>query len=405
CNLVFEFKFPDVGEGLTEGDIVKWLVKEGDKVKKDQPLTEVETAKAVVEIPCPREGTILKLHYKVGETVKVGAILVTLDEGSSGAVSGASSSKQTTQQASSSQTSSPPKEPESLADKFGGVIGLIESADDTKPKEPVKTIHIERKNQTTLFNKSSSSEIAKPTLEAPKVVMTSDGKTLHIPLSTIRRTIAQHLSQSWNTIPHVMHLDEADITELSEVKKKEQKIAEEAGIKLTYLPFIVKACLAALQLNPYFNASLDQAKGVVVVKNYYNIGIAVDAPQGLLVPVIKNADQKSIMQLADEISNLAKKAREKKLTPEDMTGGTFTITNIGSVGGLCATPIINMPEAAILGLYRILDKPLAIDGKVAIRKVLPLTISFDHRIIDGAKAAKFMNDIKEHLEDPARLLV
>ena len=207
------------------------------------------------------------------------------------------------------------------------------------------------------------------------------------------------------TAPHVVSMDEADVTELVKLREKEKKMAEEKGIKLTYLAFIVKAVTVALKQHPYLNASLDQKKNEIVLKRYYNIGIAVDTPEGLMVPVIKDADRKSIMELAQVSEKLADEARTRKIKLPDLKGNTFTITNIGSIGGIFSTPIINPPDVAILGIHRIRDMAVVIDGEIKIRKILPIVLSFDHRVLDGAQAARFMNTLIEHLKDPDLLLL
>ena len=207
------------------------------------------------------------------------------------------------------------------------------------------------------------------------------------------------------TAPHVVSMDEADVTELVSLREKEKKTAQEKGVKLTYLAFIIKAAAVALKHHPYLNASLDPQKNEIVLKYYYNIGIAVDTPEGLMVPVVKNADQKSIMDIAKETERLSEEARSRKIKLADLKGNTFTITNIGSIGGIFSTPIINPPDVAILGVHRIRDMPVVIDGEVKIRKILPLVLSFDHRVLDGAQAARFMNTLIEHLKDPDLLLL
>ena len=226
-----------------------------------------------------------------------------------------------------------------------------------------------------------------------------------IPIKGIRKTIGERMVLSLFTAPHVVSMDEADVTELVKLREKEKKLAEEKGIKLTYLAFIVKAVTVALKQHPYLNASLDPKKNEIVLKRYYNIGIAVDTPEGLMVPVIKDADRKSIMELARVSEKLADEARTRKIKLPDLKGNTFTITNIGSIGGIFSTPIINPPDVAILGIHRIRDMPVVIDGEIKIRKILPIVLSFDHRVLDGAQAARFMNTLIEHLKDPDLLLL
>lgn len=227
-----------------------------------------------------------------------------------------------------------------------------------------------------------------------------------LPYDGVRKAVGDHMVKSMFTIPHVTHTDLADVTELWDIREKQKKAAEKDGIKLTFLPFFIKAVIAALIKHPTVNSTLDEEAGQILLKKYYNIGIAVDTEHGLMVPVIKGADKKSILDLAKEIVELADKAHNKKLNPMDMKGGSFTITNIGSArSGWFATPVINYPESAILGTGMIQDMVVPIDGKPAIRKMLPLSVSFDHRVFDGAEAALFTRTVKEHLEDPGLLLV
>jgi pyruvate dehydrogenase E2 component (dihydrolipoamide acetyltransferase) len=244
-----------------------------------------------------------------------------------------------------------------------------------------------------------------PEVTQPEAAPETKALEERIPIKGIRKTIGERMVKSLFSAPHVVSMDEADVTELVSLREKEKKRAEEKGVKLTYLAFIVKAATVALKQHPYLNASLDPQKNEIVLKHYYNIGIAVDTPEGLMVPVIKNADQKSIMELAKETEELAEEARSRKIKLSDLKGNTFTITNIGSIGGLFSTPIINPPDVAILGVHRIRDMPVVINGEVKIRKILPLVLSFDHRVLDGAQAARFMNTLIEHLKDPDLLLL
>jgi len=249
-------------------------------------------------------------------------------------------------------------------------------------------------------------KITKP-VTTPQVVKKYDmyGYIEHVQLKGIRKATAKRMSEAVRTAAHVTHMDSADVTDLVGIREREKIDAEKEGIKLTYMPYIIKAVISALKMHPYLNASMDDEHEEIILKKYYNIGVAVDIGDGLIVPVIKGADKKSIMELAKEIFELAKKAEERKLDMADLKGGTFTITNIGALGGIYATPIINHPEAAILATGRIRDMAVVKDGKVVSRKILPLSLSFDHRILDGAEAAMFMNDVIKRLEDPEILLV
>lgn len=404
---MLEFKFPDVGEGITEGELVKWLVKEGAPIKQDQAIAQIETDKAIVDIPSPIGGRILKLHYKEGDSVKVGSVLVTIGE-----------------------------EGESVTErKSVGVMGELEEAKEEisvreprkkgidHPKTEVKATpavrRLAKEHNVDLSNIRGSGkdnrilaedieEIAgeePPEKVALKAVKKYDiyGYVERIPLKGVRKTIARNMMNAFNSVAPVTAMDEIDITKLAEIREKEKKIAGEKNIKLTYLPFIIKAIIAGLKAHPYLNSTLENDE--IILKKYYNLGIAVDTENGLIVPVVKGADKKSILEIAKEIPELAGKARNRTVDIADLKGGTFTITNYGSIGTIFGTPIINYPEAAILGIGQIQDKPLAINNKVEIRKVLPLSLTFDHRILDGAEAARFMNTLKRHLEDPDLLLI
>src|SRR3989344_3496077 len=415
--MVFEFKFPDVGEGITEGEIVKWFVKEGEKVKQDQVIGEIETDKAIVQIPSPKAGVILKIHIKEGGTVKVGETLVTIGE--------------------AGEKVEVKKEEKS---KSVGVMGILEEAKEDieiPVKKESKIEKVERVlatpgvrslakslnvNLADIKGSGSDGRITKEDLEKAarpnqevtknevsgiKVTKKYDmfGYVDRIQLKGIRKATAKLMDESHIKAAHVMHSDLIDITHLYEIREKEKVKAAKKNIKLTYLPFIIKAVIDSLKEHPYLNSSFDEVNNEIILKKYYNIGIAVDTEDGLLVPVIKVADSKKILDLAKEIEELAEKARTRKIDLMDLRGGTFTITNVGSIGGLYFVPIINYPEAAILGLGRIHDAPLIVNGKIEIRKVLPISISFDHRILDGAEAARFANKIKELLEDPDEFIV
>lgn len=433
--MAYNFKFPDVGEGIHEGTIVKWRVKEGDDVKADQIIAEIETDKAVVEIPSPKTGTILKLYGSEGQKINVGDILATIGEREEQAIA-------------FEKKAEIPKEPQ----RGVGVVGQLEEAAEetptTKPTVPARTeitavkptaLSLEALPRIRMLAKElgvdlttvtgtgpggriteedlktassarlsmkkeeiaapATSEVTKPA--GIKIQKKHDfyGPIRHIPYTGIRRTVGEHMVQSFYTAVHVTHHDTADVTELWKLREKEKKNAEKEGIKLTFMPFIIKAAIAGLKAFPIVSSSLDEKNEDIIVKNYYNIGIAVATEEGLIVPVVKVADQKSIFQLAKEIQELAEKARTRKINLGELKGGTFTITNYGSIGGTHATPIINYPEAAILGIGKIKDTPVAIGKKVAIRKIMGISVTFDHRIFDGAIAAQFANRVIEYLEN------
>jgi pyruvate dehydrogenase E2 component (dihydrolipoamide acetyltransferase) len=414
----FEFKFPDIGEGLTEGEIVRWLVKEGDEIKEGQPLVEVETDKALAEIPSPRTGVILKILAKEKEIIKVGQVIVIIGE-------------------KGEAVAAPPPKPKSV-----GVVGELEEAPEEAPAvqvraEAVKPAFVSPHALATPAIRALAKELGtdldkvkgtglegrvlekdvrlaaegkeKPVEEVkrPTKVKKYDlyGYVDRIPLRGVRRSIAKAMVKSKYTAPHVTTMDEADVTELWKIREKEKKAAEKKGIKLTILPFIIKAVIAGLKEHPYLNATLDDENEEIIVKKYFNIGMATDTPEGLMVPVVKNAGDKSILHLAEELTQLAEKARNRSIDLADLKGGTFTITNYGALGGIYGTPIINHPEVAILGVGKIKDMPVVRDGKIEVRKILHLALSFDHRVVDGGEAARFLNTVIARLEDPDLILL
>ena len=402
-----DVKFPDVGEGITEGTLVKWLVKIGDEVKADQAVAEIETDKAIVEIPTPKGGKVSKLYGKEGDIIKVGSTIVAL------ALPGEEIPKPP--EIRPQEIKPVEVKPEiKLPEKPTEVPSRVLATPATRRLARELGVDISKVAGSGPGGKVTDEDIRKfaevkpeikPEAVLPEALPEMKLAEERIPIKGIRKTIAERMVKSLFTAPHVVSMDEADVTELVSLREKEKKLAEEKGVKLTYLAFIIKAATVALKQHPYLNASLDAQKNEIVLKRYYNIGIAVDTPEGLMVPVIKNADQKSIMELAKEGERLAEEARNRKIKLPDLKGNTFTITNIGSIGGIFSTPIINPPDVAILGVHRIRDMPVVIDGEVKIRKILPLVLSFDHRVLDGAQAARFMNTLIEHLKDPDLLLL
>jgi len=470
--MVYQFIFPDVGEGIHEGEIVKWHVKVGDKVKEDQVIAEVETDKAVVEIPSPKTGTIVTLNGKPGDTIKVGSVIAEIDDGSGSAP--AKNAKGTSSEAGAPKELPPPKTKAGFGPKSSGketragVLEAVESPEIHKervesaaaPKEPhetpapatsheekkivseehvagrviatpatrklarelgvdLNTVHpsgahgrvtvddVQRAKSGVVSEKKVTDEGREVVTKksAPLITYEKYGRVLKIPYRSMRKAIGENLSRSWHTAVHVTHHDRVDVTDLVALREKEKKVAANKGFKLTFLAFVIKAVCGTLKSHPYLNSSLDEEHGNIVLKKYYNIGIAVQTDKGLVVPVIRNADKMSILNIAKEIYSLADKARDGQLTPDDMKGGTFTITNVGSIGGEYFTPIINYPECAILGTGTVSDTVIVKDGKAVIRKLMPLSMSFDHRIVDGAKAAEFVNELKTLLSDPDYLMV
>jgi pyruvate dehydrogenase E2 component (dihydrolipoamide acetyltransferase) len=426
-----DIKFPDVGEGITEGTLVKWLVKIGDEIKADQAVAEIETDKAIVEIPTPKAGKVSKLFGKEGDILKVGSTLATLSMPGE-EIPAAKPPEMKPEEIKHVEVTPEIKPPEKPPEIKPQEIKHVEVSPGIKPSEKPPEVpgrvlaapatrRLARELGVDISGIAGSGpggrvtdEDVKKFAEAPpkpsevtpsEVAPETKALEERIQVKGIRKTIGERMVKSLFTAPHVVSMDEADVTELVKLREKEKKAAEEKGIKLTYLAFIVKAVTVALKQHPYLNASLDSQKNEIVLKRYYNIGVAVDTPEGLMVPVIKNTDQKSIMELAKETERLAEEARTRKIKLSDLKGNTFTITNIGSIGGLFSTPIINPPDVAILGVHRIRDMAVVIDGEIKIRKILPLVLSFDHRVLDGAQAARFMNTLMEHLKDPDLFLL
>lgn len=398
----FYFKLPDIGEGTVEAEIIRWLVKEGDKVKADQPIVEVMTEKVNVEIASPKNGIIYKILASEGSKIKVGQpIVIILEEGEQPPQPTSQMIINQPQQTITTKETPQETQPEQilatpavrrLARELGVDITKIKG---TGPAGRITEDDVKRYAQLLQTSKT----------EPAKAIQTTETRIERIPYRGIRRSIGEHMVMSVQHAPHATHFEEVDVTELVELREKLKDLATLSGIKLTYLPFIIKAVVQALKKYPIFNASLDEEKGEIVIKKYYNIGIATATPEGLVVPVIKDADKKSITEIAKEIEILAEKARTGKLELSDVRDGTFSITNIGSIGGILSVPIINYPEVAILGVHKILEKPVVKDNQVVIRKVVYLSLSFDHRVIDGAMAAEFVNFIKERLEKPYTLLL
>ena len=435
--MAFEFKFPDVGEGIHEGRIVEWMVAEGDTVAVDQPFVKVETDKAVVELPAPVAGTVLKLHFEKDAVIRVGQVMVTF--GAAGEQPSSRTSHEiprsdptNVQRAArddapasaprsalstlNSQLSTVPSRPlatphtRALARKLGvdlagvrgtGPRGRITDEDAQRaasPATPVKRETSDVKREITASVSHFASRIS-PGSSA------TDEPVERVPVSYLRKRIAEHMTASKTISAHVTHVDEADVTELHALYRQAKGDVKDAyGLNLTILPFFMKALVETLREHPLFNASYDEEKGELIYKKFCNIGIAMDTPEGLIVPVVKNVEQKNMLTLATELQALGEKARSRTLSLEELKGATITITNIGPIGGLFATPIINQPNLAIVALGAIQDRPVAHEGAVVIRKMIYLSVSFDHRVIDGAEAARFVNALVRIVSKPGLLM-
>lgn len=428
---LYSFKLPDIGEGMHEGEIVKWHVQAGDSVEEDQVILEVQNDKAVVEIPSPVKGTVKEVKVAEGTVAVVGDELIVFE------VEGADHAEAPQPAASAPEPAVSGQEPAreaasspASAGAFAGAAAEVLATPGVRKLAREKGVDIRlvkgsgRHGQVTredvlAFAEGRGAEAerketgaaepaaVKPadTARAAQAAEPAAGLEERVPLRGIRKAIAAAMVKSVYTAPHVTVMDEADVTKLVAYRERIKPLMEQKGIKITYLPFIVKALVAAARDFPALNASIDEEAGEIVYKKYYHVGIATDTDQGLLVPVIRDADRKSMWMIAAEIKELAGRAREGKLAPQEMQGGTITITNIGSAGGLFFTPVINYPEVAILGTGRIAEKPVVRDGEIVIGQVMALSLSFDHRLIDGATAQHALNRIKQLLEDPELLVL
>ena len=417
----FNFVLPDLGEGITEGEIRKWVVKEGDLVEEHQTVLEMETDKAVVEVPSPKKGKVLKINKEEGETAKVGEVLLVIaGEGEAAEPQQREEEPKPKQEAAKPEEEAPgPKEEEvkRVGEEKGksvSVVGVLPEEEEEVLATPAVRAMAREKGVKLEGIKGSGpgGSITKDDVTgaaarggAGKAAPDKFGDVERKPLKGLRRTIAKNLTASQNITAFVTGMEEADITELWDLREREKKGLLEKGVHLTFLPFFIKAVLHALAEHPYLNASIDDEREEIVLKKYYHIGVAVDTPDGLMVPVIKEAAQKTIHELAQELQELSVKARERKIKLDEMKGDTFTITNWGHFGGTFATPIINYPEAAILGTGKISAKPWVKDGQIVIRKILPLSLTFDHRVTDGVDASRFLTKVVNYLEDPALLFI
>ncbi len=416
----YVFRLPDVGEGIHEAEIVGYEVQVGDAVKADQTIIKIETDKAVVTLPSPADGKILEIPRNPGDIVEVGDPIIILE---------------TNQEIEGEQPEVEPPVKEAAAPS-GDV--KKEPVLEEKPAATKRALatphtrHLARELGVDINTVSGSGprgrvtddDVRRAVKEAPAAppkipraaAVSHEPSTLGFdfekygpvrrePLKGIRKRIAEVMVRSFSTIPHVSHTDEVDVTDLFDVLKRQKPMAEQRGIKLTITPFIAKAVVSALQAFPEVNSSLDEESGDLVYKDYFHLGIATDTDQGLMVPVVKDANKRSILQIAEEIQNLSTQARNREIDLEDLRGGTFTITNPGGIGGIHATPIIQHPQVAILGVMAARKKPVVKDDEIVVRTMMPLVVSFDHRILDGAVVARFLNHIIQLLQDPMRMLV
>jgi pyruvate dehydrogenase E2 component (dihydrolipoamide acetyltransferase) len=409
---MFEFKLPDLGEGIHEGEILKWHIEVGQDINENDPFVDVETDKAAVNITSPRTGKVSALNAKVGDIVNVGDVIAVIDTGEVEAAPPVEVKEevpapaQAAIEAAAPEVAPPPPPP---AERKGPVV----AAPATRRLAREMSVDISLVPGSGPGGRITSDDVkafAEGKVEAPKVEHMPDfsqwGPVEIEQLRSIRRKVAHKMVTSFSIVPHVSHMDEADVTELDAFRKKEkERRKDKPGSHLTLLAFVIKAVTAGLKQAPSFNASLDPFKEEIVYKKYYNIGIAVDTGRGLIVPVIKDTDRKSIIQISEDIDRVATAAREGSIAVDDLQGGTFTITNIGPLGGTALLPTINYPEVGILAMGAVQEKPVVRDGQIVIRKILPVTLAFDHRIADGADAARFVSEMVRHISDPNLLLL
>ena len=437
-----EFKLPDLGENIASGDVVTVFVSPGDVVKPGQALLEVETDKAVIEVPCPPGGRIASVLVKKGDTVKVGQALVTLEPAGAAASAPAAPAKQAAAPAAASApapaaVAAPAKKAEPAPASRPSPVAVaappqpvelepepVAAAAAVEPAGPAVRrlarelgVDLARVRGTgpggRIVREDVVAAVRQASAQGPSVRRSDStaterddwGPIRREQMSRMRKTIAANMVRSVQTIPHLTNFDDADVTELEHLRKASAAEYAKSNLKLTALAFVIKAVSLSLRQHPTVNASIDPEKGEIVYKDYVNVGLAVDTPRGLVVPVLRDCDQLSIPQIAQAIADTAEKAKNSQYGIEDLRGGTFTISNLGAVGGAYSTPIINWPEVAILLLGRSRKMPVIHEDKIEPRLMMPLSLSYDHRIIDGALAARFLNEVIGYLESPGRLLL
>jgi len=439
--MTIEFKLPELGENIESGDIVKVLVHEGDVVQPNQGVFELETDKAVIEIPCSDGGTVTKIHVGEGQKVNVGQVLLTLEPSeeepdkepveTQGATAGLPSSADSTTRApissgpmapstAQADVAQPPRDASSIpagpvARRLARELGVdLTRVSGSGPHGRITPEDVQRaagvqsvlpKGATAGLPSSAVDETREPVVPPGQPDRDAWGPIRRDRISQIRRTIAQHLSHSASTIPHVTNFDDADVTELEAIRKGVPKGYLGPGVKLTMMPMVLKAVALALRRHPALGASLDEENEQIIYKEYVSLGVAVDTPRGLVVPVLRGVDQMSIPQIAEALGHLALQARDASFAIEDLRGGTFTISNLGAVGGTYSTPIINHPEVALLLVGRSRWMPVVRDGQIQTRLMLPLSLSYDHRVVDGATAGRFLNEVIDLLQSPGKLLL
>lgn len=422
---MFQFKLPEIGEGVIEGEVVRWLVAEGDLIAEDQPVCEIMTDKATVEISTPRSGKVARLHHAAGDVVAVHTPLVDIATDSSAAVASPAPAKpapapappKAAPAANGVSAAAPPPPAPVLAPRAAGAKALATPAVRRHARElgvdlqavagSGKDGRVTRADLQVLGTPGAAplaaAAVAPPAVPQSRAV--PSGAEERIKIIGLRRKIAEQMVRSKQTAPHFTYVDEVDVTDLVAMRGQLKATAAARGVNLTYLPFVMKACAVVFRAFPNVNAVVEEDPFTLVVKGDVNIGVATDTPQGLFVPVVKNVEQKSVMQIAAELADLTERTRTGRVRMDELQGGTFTVTSVGNIGGVFATPILNVPEVAILGVNRIAKRPMVVNGEIAIRDMMYLSPSFDHRLIDGAVGARFVAALKTVLENPASLIL
>jgi pyruvate dehydrogenase E2 component (dihydrolipoamide acetyltransferase) len=437
---MYEFKLADLGEGMHEAEIVQWLVHEGDTARMDQTIARVETDKAIVELPAPVTGRVSEIRVKDGQVAKVGDVLVIFE--TSDAANGDDKAKKAVSNNASiaTQTSPASVAPQvattarprvqaapavrKLAFELGvdleqvkpsgssGRVSLddvrayaerVKLAPESSREESVSRVLAEQTSSLLGQDRPVSQAVVTPLQGSTQTVSVREDK--REPLTGLRKRVAEHMERSWRTVPHATAFDEVDGGALQALRQNLKPVSEQRGTRLTYMPLLIKLLLPVLQEFPIFNASLDEEKREIIYKQSYHIGVATDSPEGLLVPVLRDADRFTLLEIAAKLERLIEGARKRTLSLPELSGSTFTLNNVGSFGGASGTPIINYPEVAILAVGRLQEKAIVQQGAVVVRPMMPLALSFDHRLIDGALAGKFLGRFKDLVENPAQLML
>jgi pyruvate dehydrogenase E2 component (dihydrolipoamide acetyltransferase) len=439
--MAFEFRLPDIGEGVAEGEVVQWFVKEGDAIKEDAPLVSVLTDKANVEIPSPKSGRIAKLHAAVGEKVKVGGLLVTFDTGETGSPGPSPAPPSSSgARATAPSTPAPETRPAAAPTGHGGpsappaptsssAVGPVAASPYVRRLAAERGLDLSKIRGSGPGGRIVESDLggsppgpgsapsqlsatptpapaSGPAPSPPTGAPSASAANIRerVPIRGVRRVIAEHMTESTHRAAPFTYVEEIDVSDLVQLRERMAKHVEKQGTRLSYLPFIIKAVVGGLKVHPRMNATMDDEHGELLVRSDYNIGIATAAPEGLIVPVVHHADQKSLNEIAKEIQDLAERGRAGKLTRNELTGSTFTITSLGALGGVLATPILNYPEVSILGVHKIVRRPMyRSDGTIGPADLMNLSVTLDHRVLDGIEGAQFLAVVKAYLEDPHQL--